>query len=118
MADMIEREYLAEVQQVMSGDDLYLMVDLGVDGLHKKVRARLKGVDTPDAYRAKPDSKAGNIRSDVAKLVEGKTCRIVTTVGRPNTASWPIVLFFSTPEGEINLNDMLIAQGYIYHKKV
>lgn len=109
----MQGEYLATVEEVRSGDDLMLMVDLGLDDLYKRVRVRLRGVDTPDAYKAGPETDAGKIREEVRKLTRNK-CRIV--VSGKNRSGWIVDLHYTPHEGQANgcLNDMLIARGYIY----
>ena len=44
--------YDAEVREVFSGDDLVVLVDLGVESLWKRQRVRLAGGDTPNAISA------------------------------------------------------------------
>ena len=74
--ELEDREYSAQVLEVRSGDDLVAMVDLGLDGLYKKTRLRLRNVDTPDAYRKDASTDAGRIRDHVRDLVSGKEVKI------------------------------------------
>lgn len=114
-----EITYSAVVEEVHSGDDLLLMVNLGVDGLYKKVRARLRGVDTPSAFKASSSTQAGAVRDYVKKAVEGRQCKIVVhSTGR---GGWLVTLLVkanacdgaeSSPQ--VNLNELLIAQGYTF----
>jgi hypothetical protein len=107
--------YEVVVEEVHSGDDLVLMVDLGVDGLFKKVRARLRGVDTPSAFRAGKASEAGELRDAVRAIVaQGKATVELHSHGR---GGWMVTLLVSTRDGEINVNETLIAKGYVYHNK-
>ena len=111
-----QNEYACEVREVFSGDDLIVMIDLGVQNLYMKQRVRLSGVDTPNAIGARDDSKGGEIRREVRMLARGRKARL-TVVSR-NTNSWVVVLVVETPDGEkINLNERLIAQGYAYNVK-
>lgn len=113
-----EQVYEAEVKEVHSGDDLMLMVNLGIDGLYKRVRGRLSGVDTPDAYKADRDSEAGKVRQTVRELVNNKRCRIV--VQDQNRSSWKVTLFImegSDPSKYVNLNEQLMGMGYIFKSK-
>jgi hypothetical protein len=108
------KSYAATVDEVHSGDDLVVMVDLGVDKLFKKVRCRLAGVDTPNAYKAKGDSEAGLVRDEVKKLVADGDCRIeVVTEGK---GGWLILLFVRDRKSkeEINVNDYLARRGFVY----
>lgn len=109
------KRYIAEVEEVHSGDDLILMVDLGVDNLYKKVRARLHGVDTPDAYRAEAGTAAGKIRDEVKRLVEGKECFIEALSYRKG--SWIVNLYLPVHgKAPLCLNQHLKDQGYVFEK--
>jgi endonuclease YncB( thermonuclease family) len=110
----MDMEYEARVEQVTSGDDLYLSVSIGFDGLYKRVRVRLDGVDTPDAYMkpADSDSLAAQIRKEVTDKLQDKKVRIRVLAIRNN--SWSVILHYPDNDTEINLNDELVARGYIY----
>lgn len=114
----VQNTYDAEVVEVHSGDDLVLMVDLGVEGLYKKVRARLRHVDTPDAYKEDPSTEAGRIRDSVRTMVKDRRCRVL--VHSSPKSGWKVTLFILSPDGPaegINLNEHLIRQGYIFNKE-
>lgn len=103
--------YDAKVMEVISGDDLIVMVELGIDDLFKRVRARLRGVDTPDAYK-KSEGEAGEIRADVRRLTKGKKCRVdVHSQGR---GGWVVTLFIVGDAGELDLNEYLRGRGFVY----
>lgn len=107
--------FKAVVEEVHSGDDLILMVDLNVDALYKKVRARLQGVDTPDAYKAQADTQAGAIRDRVRKLTQGKQCFV--DLHQQGRGGWIITLWVMNGKGDENIqnvNGMLKEEGYIY----
>lgn len=108
------RTFTAEVQEVYSGDDLVLMVDLGIDNLHKRVRARLFGVDTPDGYREDGSSAAGKVREEVKKLVKGAICTI--TLHSERRTGWIVSIYLmNRASGDrISLNQHLIDQGYVF----
>lgn len=111
-----EKHFAVEVEEVHSGDDLILMVDLGVDGLHKRVRARLKGVDTPSAFRAKGGTEAGAVRSTLKGMLATGTCAIA--LHSAGKGGWMVTLFVSDASGATtNINDYLIQQGYVYQTK-
>jgi hypothetical protein len=104
--------YEARVMDVISGDDLVLMVDLGVEDLFKRIRARLHGVDTPDAYRADSDTEAGAVRNDVRKITRGKKCRIeVHAQGR---GGWVVTLYILDDSDSVCLNQLLMEKGFVY----
>lgn len=109
--------YKVRVEEVLSGDDLILLVDLGVDGLFKKVRARLHGVDTPDAYRKSPDSEAGKVRNAVRAAVSGKNC--LAELHSDRKSGWIITLYVEEGSGSgFCLNDRLTSQGYVYNSRL
>jgi hypothetical protein len=102
----------AEVLEVHSGDDLVVLADLGVDSLYKRVRVRLYGVDTPDAYKAAADTEAGQIRDKVARRVKGKKCAM--EVHSQGKASWVVTLFVGVKADAYSLNNILIEEGYVF----
>lgn len=103
----------AMVEEVHSGDDFLLMVDLGIGGLYKKTRARLHGVDAPNAFRAGPQTTAGRVRDEVRTLVLAKRCRV--TLLSEGRGGWIVTLETHGTDGEwINVNRMLQERGYVY----
>jgi hypothetical protein len=112
----VARVYDAVVEEVHSGDDLVVLVDLGIDGLFKRVRVRLFGVDTPNAYRAKADTEAGDVRDEVRRLASLGACKVhVISQGR---GGWVAILMVETESGPpVNINEALIGRGYIYRGK-
>ncbi len=114
---MVEQvtKYSAEVRDVFSGDDLMVMVDLGIDDLHKKKRVRLYGVDTPNAVGLGPDTEAGKIRSWVLELVKKRKVTL-TVISRTHT-SWICVVEVHTNSATVvNLNDALTAKGFKFNR--
>jgi hypothetical protein len=108
----METEYLVEVEEVRSGDDLILLVNLGIDSLYKRIRARLYKVDTPDAYKAKPDTLAGQIREQVRQMTRSGQCRI--TIQQQNKTCWVVNLFVLKEDEKISINETLISMGFVY----
>ena len=101
------------VEEVHSGDDIVMMVNLGIDNLFKRVRARLAGVDCPDAYRASPETDAGRIRDRVREITRGD-CRVIVHQ-QGGRGGWLITLLFKdTTQAWVNLNELLISEGYVY----
>lgn len=111
-------KFSAEVRDVFSGDDLSLMLDLGIDDLHKRQRVRLYGVDAPNAIGQGPDTEAGKVRSFVFDMLKRREL-IVTVVRRSNSTHGNLVGIVEviTPDGVINLNDALIAKGYKFKRE-
>ena len=112
--DAERKTYTAEVREVFSGDDLVVLVDLGVEDLWRRKRVRLAGVDTPNAVNAGPDTEAGRLRSFVRSLARGRKAQLQVVSRGAN--SWVVILYIETPEGVINLNETLIQQGYQFKR--
>lgn len=106
------RIYEARVEEVHSGDDFILLVNLGVDGLFKRTRVRLHGVDAPNAYKAKPETEAGRIRDEIKKLI-GSRCLIeLVSEGK---GGWIVVMTIFDSENQPNcINTTLRERGYVY----
>lgn len=109
-----QTEFVCEVREVFSGDDLIAFVDLGVENLWKKQRIRLHGVDTPNAIKQPGDSEAGKIRSFVRNVARGRKGKITVISKTANV--WVVVLCVATQDGEMNINEYLINQGYKFVK--
>lgn len=107
------RRFQAEILEVRSGDDLIAMVALGIDDLHKKVRVRLAGVDTPDAFQEGASTDAGRIRDKVKSLIKGKKCTLEVLSTR--RGGWRSTLLLTDSSGKtVNVNTMLQEMGYVY----
>lgn len=116
MTDTSRREYKAKIVDVFSGDDLIVMVELGVEDLYKRQRIRLHGVDTPNAIGAAADTEAGQVRSYVRSLVRDKPLNIKVQFRGAN--SWVAIVEVETQEGvTINLNEELVNQGYAFKRR-
>lgn len=108
-------EFSCEVKEVFSGDDLIVFVDLDAEGLYKKQRVRLAGVDTPNSVGSKDNTEAGEIRREIRMLTRYKPGKLV--VVKRNPQSWVVQLTVETPEGPVNVNQMLIDRGYAFRDK-
>jgi hypothetical protein len=106
------KTYCAKVEEVHSADDYILLVNLGVDGLFKRVRVRLAGVDTPNAYKASADTEAGKVRDECKKILSNR-CRIeVVSEGK---GGWIVRMYTHETDTEvICINDLLCSRGYVY----
>jgi hypothetical protein len=110
------KTYSAKVEEVHSADDYILLVNLGVDGLFKRVRARLAGVDAPNAYKAVADTEAGIVRDECKKILGGRCFVEVLSEGKGGWA----VRMYTNEQGvtPVCINDVLISRGYIYQRGV
>lgn len=112
----LQRRYHATVEEVHSGDDLILMVELGHDSLFKRVRVRLQGVDTPDAYKADATTEAGRIRDQVRSMTKDKKC--VIEVHSNRKGGWIVTLFIRGANDEFfDLNKHLKDAGFVFNTK-
>lgn len=110
-----EHEYVAEVLDVRSGDDLTLMVDLKVSGLFKRVRARLRGVDAPDAFKKSVDTEAGRVRETVKNMIYRKPIRIIVHSEGSEKSGWMITAYQDTGYNKETVNSILINMGYTFN---
>ncbi len=110
-----DKIYNAKVEEVFSGDDLVMMIDLATENLFLRQRVRLHGVDTPSAVNASPETQAGKIRTYVRNITRDRPARfrVISRIG----GSWVGILIVNTREGDINLNDELIAQGFQFKRE-
>jgi hypothetical protein len=109
----VTKTYNAKVEEVHSGDDLILMVDLGHDNLFKRVRVRLQGVDTPDAYKADASTEAGKVRDTVRGMTKDRKCIIKVHSNR--RGGWIVTLHVNTKDSEfVDLNNHLRSMGFIF----
>ena len=108
------RTFAAKVEEVHSGDDFILLIDLGVDGLYKRTRCRLYGVDAPNAYKAKADTEAGLVRDEVKRLVAAGRCLVeLVSEGK---GGWIVRMHIIDSSGhDFDLNSLLRDQGYVYN---
>jgi len=110
----MERVFDVVVNEVHSGDDLIVTVDLGVAGLFKKVRARLKGVDVPSAHRLTKDTEAGKLRDELKEIIKKGNCRIL--LHNELKGGWLITLYVSIVDSteSIDVNKYFMDKGYVY----
>lgn len=108
-------QYEGEVVEVFSGDDMIVMIDLGVEGLHKKQRVRLFGVDAPNAMNAGPGTDAGRVRSHVKNLCKNR--KIHLEIVSRSIKSWVAKVSIQGGEVPYDLNADLVAQGYEYKRE-
>jgi endonuclease YncB( thermonuclease family) len=113
---MADKEvYEGQVLDVFSADDLMVMLDLGVDDLHKRMRIRLHGVDTPNGLGSPKGTEAGELRRKIRELCYKQ--KIKVTVISKAVSSWVAVVEVKTSTGLFNVNADLIAQGYVFKRE-
>ena len=80
-------------------------------------RARLAGVDAPDAYKKGADTPEGKLREEIRQLL--RTSDVKVRVDDETKTSLRVTLVY-TPKGTkdtINLNDQLVERGYIFKRR-
>ena len=109
-------KYKAEVLEVHSGDDITVLVDLGIDDLYKKVRCRLLGVDTPSAFNAKEGDEAISVKKTVQTRLSQRI--VIIVVHKMNKSSWLVDMLIPGLKSKEtkNLNQLLIDLGYTFSK--
>lgn len=106
------RIFEARVEEVHSGDDFILLVNLGVDGLFKRTRVRLHGVDAPNAYKAGPDTEAGRVRDEIRKRIGSRCLVELIAEGK---GGWIVnMTVFDSNNQPMCLNKSLQERGYVY----
>lgn len=106
------RIYEAKVEEVHSGDDFIVMVNLGIGGLFLKTRVRLHGVDAPNAYKSRSDTEAGRVRDEAKQLVNGRCLIEVVSEGK---GGWIVnMTIFDESNQPICLNTLMRDRGYVY----
>jgi hypothetical protein len=115
--DDVKPFYAATVLEVQSADDITILLDFGVGGSMLKKRARLAGVDAPDAYKKGPDTTEGKLREEVRQLLRGAD--VLVRVDSETKTSLRITLVYKV-KGQhtpINLNSLLIERGFIFKRR-
>ena len=108
--------YSVKVLDVRSGDDLILMVDIGFDNLYKRVRARLKGVDTPNATPdgGIPSEEAKNVQQYVKQKISSRPA-FADLHGITRRGWWLITLYVQISDTELySINSMLKKEGHTF----
>lgn len=108
----LSKQFSASVVNVLSGDDMVVLLDLEAEGLFKKQRLRLRGVDTPSALNQGNETEAGTLRTEIFGILKGKELRIV--VHNRGAASWVADVYYREGTREVHLNKALVDMGYEY----
>ena len=106
-------EYKAKLIRVIDGDTIDALIDLGFDVWVKK-RIRLYGIDAPESRTKNLEEKALGLKSKerLTQLLEEYNNEfILESRGIGKYGRCLGVLLIGTI-GEINVNDMLLHEGY------
>lgn len=111
----VNNRYKVQVEDVFSGDDLLLRINIGISGLYLSKRCRLRGVDAPDAFQKASDTPEGKVRDTVKDALLKRKCEI--EVHNEDSRSLIVTLYYKNGETWCSLNDELISMGYVFVKK-
>jgi micrococcal nuclease len=106
--------YKATVIRVVDGDTVDLEIDLGMS-VFVKQRIRLAGIDTPETYGVKKDSKeyaAGmKAKNRLKELIEGKEIAVETVKDKKGKYGRYLGDLYMLQENWICVNNLLVSEG-------
>ncbi len=106
--------YKATVIRVVDGDTVDLEIDLGMS-VFVKQRIRLAGIDTPETYGVKKDSKeyaAGmKAKNRLKELIEGKEIAVETVKDKKGKYGRYLGDLYILQENWICVNNLLVSEG-------
>jgi micrococcal nuclease len=106
--------YRAEVVNVIDGDTLDLLVDLGFN-IHHSIRVRLNGVNTPESRTSDIKEKELGLKAkDFTKdwTVRHPVVYVSTTKDKKEKFGRILAEVYSDPDKTACLNEDLIGSGY------
>lgn len=103
-------EYSAKVVEVIDGDTIDVVIDLGFNVLHT-LRVRLYGINTPETRtKNKEEKQKGlNAKARLKELIEGKIVKIKTQKDETEKFGRYLGIIFLD---ENNINQQLIQEGH------
>ena len=109
-----------EVERVIDGDTIDVIIDLGFD-LYKKERVRVAGVDTPEKRTTNKEEKSlGHdathwLEEELAKVIAGVDDLIIRTELVGGFGKYGRLLgWLYVGDAEVSLNEQMIAEGYAW----
>jgi micrococcal nuclease len=109
-----------EVEKVIDGDTIDVIIDLGFD-LYKKERVRIAGVDTPEKRTTDQEEKALGydathwLEEELAKVIAGADDLIIRTELVGGFGKYGRLLgWLYVGDAEVSLNEQMIAEGYAW----
>ena len=108
--------YNAKCTRVVDGDTIDAQIDLGFD-VHKKIRIRMVGINTPESRtRDLEEKKKGIAASEFTKkhleLNDGKF--VIQSYGKGKYGRVLAEIFVNIDGEETSLNKLLIENGHAY----
>lgn len=109
-----------EVEKVIDGDTIDVIIDLGFD-LYKKERVRVAGVDTPEKRTTDEEEKVLGydathwLEEELAKVIAGADDLIIRTELVGGFGKYGRLLgWLYVGDAEVSLNEQMIAEGYAW----
>jgi micrococcal nuclease len=108
--------YVRKVENVVDGDTIDVLIDLGFDILFQS-RVRLAGIDTPESRTKDLKEKALGLESKeyLKKHLKDAKSVVIKTEKMDSTEKFGRILGWLYVNGEtISVNDMMINDGYAW----
>ncbi|MEY2646269.1 MAG: hypothetical protein RL158_245 [Bacteroidota bacterium] len=108
--------YVRKVENVVDGDTIDVLIDLGFDILFQS-RVRLAGIDTPESRTKDLKEKALGLESKeyLKKALKDAKSVVIKTEKMDSSEKYGRILGWVYINGEtISLNDMMINDGYAW----
>jgi micrococcal nuclease len=108
--------YVRKVENVVDGDTIDVLIDLGFDILFQS-RVRLAGIDTPESRTKDLAEKALGIESKeyLKKALKDAKSVVIKTEKMNSTEKFGRILGWIYVNGDtVSLNDMMINDGYAW----
>ena len=108
--------YVRKVENVVDGDTIDVLIDLGFDILFQS-RVRLAGIDTPESRTKDLAEKALGLESKeyLKKALKDAKSVVIKTEKMNSTEKFGRILGWIYVNGEtVSLNDMMINDGYAW----
>lgn len=107
-------EYKIKILRVIDGDTVDVLVDIGFS-VHKKIRIRMMGIDTPESRTRDLEEKKRGLASktrfkEMLKNSKGNIRLISHGVGKFGRCLGELF----SPEFECSLNQQMINEGFAY----
>ena len=108
--------YVRKVENVVDGDTIDVLIDLGFDILFQS-RVRLAGIDTPESRTKDLKEKALGLESKeyLKKALKDAKSVVIKTEKMNSTEKFGRILGWIYVNGDtVSLNDMMINDGYAW----
>jgi micrococcal nuclease len=108
--------YVRKVENVVDGDTIDVLIDLGFDILFQS-RVRLAGIDTPESRTKDLKEKALGLESKeyLKKALKDAKSVVIKTEKMDSSEKYGRILGWVYINGEtVSLNDMMINDGYAW----